>query len=88
MATKIKKINSSFKKYFYKFKKMSQQHVEQTSKRRMLTVGELKEAKIEDLPPSLHKIKRKIDEDFKNDIDLEMWDKIIEEEERENKLFK
>ena len=72
---------------------MSQQHVEQTSKRRMLTVGELREAKIEeakieDLPPSLHKIKRKIDEDFKNDIDLEMWDKIIEEEERENKLFK
>ena len=54
----------------------------------MFTVGELREAKIEDLPPFLHKIKRKIDEDFKNDIDLEMWDKIIEEEERENKLFK
>ena len=51
----------------------------------MFTVGELREAKIEDLPPFLHKIKRKIDEDFKNDIDIEEWDKIIEEEKRKRK---
>ena len=46
-------------------------------KHRVFTVGEIRKAKIEDLPPYLHKIKHKIDEDFKNDLDIEDWDKIF-----------
>ena len=34
-------------------------------KHRVFTVGEIRKAKIEDLPPYLHKIKHKIDEDLK-----------------------